>query len=1658
MLHAQPVANFTANKTAGCSPLIVSFTNTTTGNPDTYLWSFGNLNMSTDTNPSATYVLPGTYTVTLTATNASGSNVKTKVAYITVYPNPVANFLATPQTGCAPLSVAFTDNTSGTAPITTWTWDFGNGNTGTSQNPTTIYPVPGGFNVTLAVKDANGCENTVTKNNFITTTPGFTADFTSTTNVSCIAPATVQFNSTVSTPGSYTYSWKFGDNTTSSSANPSKTYGSPGNYTVELEVTSANGCKQTITKSAFVQIASLQAAYTFTLSSNCAPAIIFLTSTSTPNISSLIHWWQVNGGQDKYSQNANYTLTSKSNIVRLIVKNAAGCYDTLTQNVTLLDPPQAVFTVNKDVFCDVPAVVNFTDMSLDSPTTWAWNFGNSIGATTKNATATYNTEGTFWARLIVSKGGSCRDTAYRTIIVSKPNVTIIDQNVKSGCLPYTASLNAIDNSVIKLTSWRWELNGSQVSTSQNFTYQINNPGVYVFKLTATNSTGCEFIGYDTVKTGNKPAFDFTVDKQVICYNPGIATFTYIKLDTVTVHKVEWEISNGKVTIFAAGENPTVHFTDTGFFTVKVKASNNGCARELIKNLYVRVNTPIGKYGFKTDTCKTDTVTFVNASIGKANTFLWDFDDTSANSTLENPIHAYFTPGIYNVVMVVTDTVNGCRDTVIKSVNIIPGPKVLFTPSDTAVCLGSPVTFRSVSIVDSTQIISQWVYTSSDNIVMVGNPVTFTYNKPGIFGMTLVIKDKKNCTYTYTDTAVVKVYDGKAAFTVTPNGGCVPFVAQVNDVSIIENTTVNRKWNFTPTDSLTTTSNPATFAYLQPAANQSIGTTITLTVTDDKGCIYKTTKIVKNTKPVPNFTVNTSKSCGLDSFALSAIVTPATAMGPVAYKWNLPPNQTSIVTPVKITLSGDTTYDVKLIITDGQGCKDSLTKTITVNTKSPKIGFDGTPRLIACYKSQPLVVFTDTSKAGGSPIFRRDWKLGKDTNYITKIGKDSTKVSTFYSKPGRYSVTLRITDSIGCMDSTTIPDFVVAGGPFGSYSFTPNRGCNPVSVDFTSVSPNAAAYVWDHADGNVDTITSFTHRYNYTREGVYYPRLTMIDSTFTCDYGLDQIDSIVVLPLPKPDFTADATVICKDGFITFSNQTAAHPYPISNWKWKFSPIDSILAANPGSIPFPTVGKYTVSLEATDSNGCYGIIVKDSLITVVYDTIAPAIPIVRRATVESNEAVLFEYLPNTEFDFAKYIIYSSTSQYAVANINETSLLETALNTLDNPYAYQMQAMDVCRNISAFSETHQTVELKASGAINSVELNWTPYIGFDTSKLYEIWRTTPAENNFAPLITVPGDIVSYIDTSVLCNQMYFYRIRIVETDSMLEVAWSDTAGATPIYVPVLPGAENIRATVMNNAYVQLEWHKVNYSREFSYHIYRSIDSGAAVFYKKLSSADTVLTDKEVDVQEHSYTYTTYVVDACDGQSAPSNIARTIVLRVKMVGNDILTHDPSLTWNEYTRWNTGVDHYIATFYNEGKSEFEVISYNKADELEARHKYINLVQDDYCYQITAFKSGDTSVISESNINCVSTEPRLYAPNVFTVNGDNLNDVFYVQGIFIATFELKIYNRWGELVFMTNNMYEGWDGTFEGKPCKPDVFVFKAQGTGTKGQITEISGNVTLLR
>jgi len=326
----KPVLNYWGSPRSGTAPLTVTFKDNSTGSPTAWNWSFGDGTYSTEKNPKHTYTAAGSYTISLTASNAAGSSTSTKLNYITVTGNasqtPVAAFSASPTSGNSPLNVTFTDSSTGSP--TAWSWSFGDGTSSTSQNPVHTYSAAGNYTVALTVTNAAG-NNTTTKSNYITVTgtsstmpvAGFSSNVTSGS-----APLNVLFSDT-STGSPTSWNWSFGDGTTSTTKNPVHNYSTAGNYTVALTVSNSAG-SNTTTKSNYITVTGTTVAKPVI---NCwgsprtgtAPLTVYFKDNSTGSPTA---WnWSFGDGTTSTLQNPKHIYSAAgSYTIKLTVTNVAG--------------------------------------------------------------------------------------------------------------------------------------------------------------------------------------------------------------------------------------------------------------------------------------------------------------------------------------------------------------------------------------------------------------------------------------------------------------------------------------------------------------------------------------------------------------------------------------------------------------------------------------------------------------------------------------------------------------------------------------------------------------------------------------------------------------------------------------------------------------------------------------------------------------------------------------------------------------------------------------------------------------------------------------------------------------------------------------------------------------------------------------------------------------------------------------------------------------------------------------------------------------------------------------------------------------------------------------------------------------------------------------
>ncbi|MFA5221141.1 MAG: PKD domain-containing protein [Methanoregula sp.] len=431
-----PVAAFSATPTTGTAPHTITFIDASSNFPTAWSWTFGDGSISTEQNPTHTYTDAGIYTVSLTATNAAGSDTATTTDYITIskVALPIASFTADSNSGTAPLTVTFTD-TSTNSP-SKWVWTFGDDSYSTVENPTHSYTTAGTYTVTLTVTNSGG-SNTITKTAFITVdaeqvpVASFTVDTTS-----GITPLAVAFTDT-STYTPTAWSWTFGDGSISTEQNPTHTYTDAGTYTVTLLVTNGAGT-DTITKTAFITVDAEQvpvASFTVDTTSGITPLAVAFTDTSTYTPTAWL--WTFGDGSISTEQNPTHTYTDAGTYtVTLVVTNAEGS-DTITTSDCIIATSEPVASFTSDVTTgSVPLTVAFTDTSTNVSTSWKWTFGDGYVSTLENPTHTYTNTGYYTVTLTVSNSAGS-DTIVESQFITATAVEVTVTSTTSPTTPVT---------------------------------------------------------------------------------------------------------------------------------------------------------------------------------------------------------------------------------------------------------------------------------------------------------------------------------------------------------------------------------------------------------------------------------------------------------------------------------------------------------------------------------------------------------------------------------------------------------------------------------------------------------------------------------------------------------------------------------------------------------------------------------------------------------------------------------------------------------------------------------------------------------------------------------------------------------------------------------------------------------------------------------------------------------------------------------------------------------------------------------------------------------------------------------------------------------------------------------------------------------------------
>ena len=553
-----PVAAFTPNQNG----TDFTFTNDSQ-NALSYNWDFGDGVMSSEVAPSHSYGLAGDYLVTLTAFGVCDT-VQTTVT-VSIAGAPAASFNSSPNDGCAPLAVNFTNTSVGQLSNITWLFPGGNPAFSTEENPVITYQDPGSYDVVLIVSNSAGLDS-LRLNNHVIVSPDPVAAFTPNQNGN-------EFTFTNSSQNASSYTWDFGDGAMSTEESPTHTYDQTGDFTVTL---TAFGICDTVQTSILISINSAPTA-SFSSSPNegCVPQVVNFTNTSGGEISSIT--WLFPGGTPAFSTEENPTITYQdpgSYDVILVVSNAEGIDSVrLDNHISVGQAPTAEF----DFTVDGLTVTTIDASSFADQIEW---YIPALDTTNSNSNFSFSfpEAGTYDIQLTATNTCGSVTIEKSVTLGQVPNANF--SFIPTGACEEGTILFS-DQSTGSVETYSWEFPGGTpaTSTEANPSVFYENAGVYTVSLKVNGPLGESEIvkeGAVEVLLRPNPNFDFTIDGLSVSFQN-----TSSDADRYT-----WSFGDGST---SNEVNPTHVYAEEGLYDVSLNAQNRYCGLALSQAVFLKPN-------------------------------------------------------------------------------------------------------------------------------------------------------------------------------------------------------------------------------------------------------------------------------------------------------------------------------------------------------------------------------------------------------------------------------------------------------------------------------------------------------------------------------------------------------------------------------------------------------------------------------------------------------------------------------------------------------------------------------------------------------------------------------------------------------------------------------------------------------------------------------------------------------------------------------------------------------------------------------------------------------------------------------------------------------------------------------------------------------------
>ena len=605
---------------------------------------------------------------------------------------------------------------------------------------------------------------------------------------------------------------------------------------------------------------------------------------------------------------------------------------------------------------------------------------------------------------------------------------------------------------------------------------------------------------------------------------------------------------------------------------------------------------------------------------------------------------------------------------------------------------------------------------------------------------------------------------------------------------------------------------------------------------------------------------------------------------------------------------------------------------------------------------------------------------------------------------------------------------------GRFQVDQKKGCVPFTVTVTNLLAGDCTAgrpcVMDYESNNTQQQNTFTHI--YSTAGTF--KLSVLYQSI----GADDI-SITVDPNPQPNFEIYACSGSKAAIKVVDNNYDQYVIDFNNdgTPEYILPYSNNILTPPHT--YATPGGYTTSVRGRRLNSSDNCTAK----TQPFQTLA-TLPTPTMNTLTSVDAATIK-LDFTTADNIQYKLEIATNTSATFQLYQTlygvkTLTIPNLKLDQNYYCFRISAFDPCNNTNTYSNIVCSSKFTATAQSDVNKLVWsTGNIPFITSYSINI-----KQNNATTNFTLNNSSAqNYDDTNIICITDYCYQITTNYGSGAKSISLEKCVKS---FSNKIPTAINDISSAVTSAGVNLSWTQEPAFTAPKYSVFRSSNGGKYSFVTYAPS--TKYTDI-LYTTTGKYCYQIYYTDKCGNPSPQGTTACPVELSGVLDKKNAI----SLVWTAYRGWKNGVKNYLLEKYNvQGVliKSFILTDTTFLDDLPDPTN--QLVR----YQIKAQPNAAGLTTSVSNLIEFIKNTNIFYPTAFTPNHDNLNDGFTVSGQYIVKISLKIFDRWGSLLF-TSDKNEPWDGQRDGKPMSPSVYIWKAEFTDLAGRTFSQEGTVALI-